>query len=234
MALCVCGDITCEQVEEVCDRVLKYVPMPSLERIYPEEPNCVRNEFVSKKMRVSMPMFSVGIKDSDCPMTGKELMKKRAEYCIILDLIFDKSAPFYMRMYESGLIDSSFSYEYEGHETFALCGISGFSENPREVYAQIRDEIERYRKNGFDKEAFERIKRANYAHTIGLFNSTEEIANELVSAVFEGGNILEFPSVVAEVSLEDVEKRLRNSFGADSFTLSEIYPIEDGTETKND
>lgn len=224
MALCVCGDIDCEQVEEVCDRVLKYVKAPEAERIYPSEPDGVYKEFVTKKMQVSMPMFFVGIKDNECPMSGRELMKKRAEYCILLDLMFDKSTDFYNELYESGLVDSSFSYEYEGHETFAISEISGCSENPDQVYKKIRDHIALCKKNGFSKEDFERIKRANYAHSIGVFNSTEDIANELISCVFEDADMLDFPQIVADVTFEDINNRLKTAFADNAFTLSTVYP----------
>jgi len=230
MALCVCGKVTPSEVCAVCDKILKHIPAQSIERIYPSEPEGVKSEFVTKHLSVSMPMFSVGIKDNDCPMCGRELLKKRAEYSIILDMIFDKSAPFYTRMYESGLIDSSFSYGYEGHETFAHCEISGCSEDPEKVYAEIKAEIAKYHENCFDKEAFERVKRANYAHILRLFNSTEEISNELIGCVFEDTNILDYPSVMASVTFEDVCARFEKSFSENGFVLSRVLPIEDGKE----
>ncbi len=230
MVLCVCGDIEPEDVEKVCDKVLSQAKEVQVERIYPTEPKEVKQEFVTKKMRVSMPMFSIGIKDNESPMSGKALMKKRAEYCILLDLLFDKSTDFYNKMYESGFIDSSFAYEYEGHETFAMSEIAGCSENPKEVYRQVREHIRNAKKNGFDRGDFERIKRANYAHTIGMFNSTDEIANELVACVFEDCNILDFPAVVSDVSFEDIERRLKSAFDDNSFTLSAIYPLDEAKE----
>ncbi len=224
MALCVCGDVEVSDVEKVCDKVLTYVEAPKFERIYPVEPDGVKEEFVSKKMKVSMPMFSIGIKDNESPMSGKALMKKRAEYCILLDLMFDKSTKFYNEMYESGLIDSSFAYEYEGHETFAMSEIAGCSKDPMEVYKKVREYIKACKENGFEMEDFERIKRANYAHTIGMFNSTDEISNELVSCVFEDCDILDFPRIVAEVTFEDIQSRLSKAFLDNSFTLSTVYP----------
>ncbi len=226
MALCVCADVTPEQVKEVCDKVLEFVPPKKIERIYPKEQKSVCKERVSKRLQVSMPMFAIGIKDNNCPMSGKELVKKRAQYDIILDLIFDKSAPFYTKLYNMGLIDSSFSYDFEGHETFSHCEISGCSENPEKVYELVKEEIAHYKKNGFDKEAFERIKRANYAHILRLFNSTDDIANEFIGCVFEDSDILDYPTVMAEVTFEDINKRFMENFDEDCFALSTIVPLE--------
>lgn len=224
MALVVSGRVTPEEVERVCDKVLKFTPAPEKQRIYPDEPKGVNAEFVTKKMPVSMPMFSVGIKDNTCPMTGKDLGKKRASYGILMDMMFSKSAPFYTRLMDEGLIDSGFSFAYEGHESFGYAELSGNSDEPRRVYEEIKKEIEFYKHNGLDREAFERIKRANFAHLLRMFNSTDDIANEMVSALFDGLDILDYPEICASVTFEDVTKLLHENFS--EFTLSEIYPLK--------
>ena len=223
MVLVVSGKVTAEEVEKVCDKMLSYKKAPEIERIYPKEPKEVNKEFVTRKMQVSMPMFSVGIKDNTCPMTGKELGKKRAAYGILMDMMFSKSAPFYTRLMDEGVIDSGFSFAYEGHETFGYAELSGNSDEPRRVYEEIKKEIGFYKENGLDREAFERIKRANYAHLLRMFNSTDDIANEMVSAVFDGLDILDYPEICASVTFEDVTKLLHEGFS--EFTLSEIYPL---------
>ena len=224
MALVVSGKVTPDEVEKVCDKVLKFTPAPKKQRIYPNEPKEVNAEFVTKKMPVSMPMFSVGIKDNSCPMTGKELGKKRAAYGILMDMMFSKSAPFYTRLMDEGLIDSGFSFAYEGHESFGYAELAGNSDEPRRVYEEIKKEIEFYKQNGLDREAFERIKRANFAHLLRMFNSTDDIANEMVSSLFDGLDILDYPEICASVTFEDVTKLLMENFS--EFTLSEIYPLQ--------
>lgn len=224
MTLVVCGRVTPEEVERVCDKVLQYKKAPEIERIYPDEPKGVNKEIVTKKMPVSMPMFSVGIKDNTCPMTGKELGKKRAAYGILMDLMFSKSAPFYTRLMDEGLIDSGFSFAYEGHETFGYAELSGNSDRPEKVFEEIKKEVAYYKENGLDRDAFERIKRANFAHLLRMFNSTDDIANEMVSALFDGLDILDYPEICAGVTFEDVTKLLHENFC--EFTLSEIHPLQ--------
>lgn len=225
MALCVCGDITPEAVNEVCDKVLVNVPAKPVKRIYPEEPKGRFKEFVSKKLEVSMPMFAVGIKDNDCPASGEKLARKQACYDILLDMIFGKSARFYTQMYESGLIDSSFSYDYECSETFAHCEISGCAENPEEVYGRIREEIRYFKKNGLNREDFERIKRANYAQSLRVFNSTDDTANEFLVYKFAGFDLLDYPQVISDTHFEDVCALLENNFDENDFVLSTVLPL---------
>ena len=224
MVLVVSGNVSEEEIEKVCDKMLTFKKAPEIERIYPDEPEHVNKEFVTRKMPVAMPMFCVGIKDNKSPMSGKELGKKRATYGILLDMMFSKSAPFYTRLMDEGLIDSGFSFSYEAHETFGYAELSGNSDDPRRVFEEIKKEVEFYKQNGLDREAFERIKRANFAHLLRMFNSTDDIANEMVSAVFDGLDILDYPEICDSVTFEEVTKLLDENFS--QFTLSEIYPLD--------
>ena len=224
MVLIVSGNVSEEEIEKVCDKMLSYKKAPEIKRIYPDEPEHVNKEFVTRKMPVAMPMFCVGIKDNKSPMSGKDLGKKRAAYGILLDMMFSKSAPFYTRLMDEKLIDSGFSFSYEAHETFGYSELSGNSNEPRRVFEEIKKEIEFYKQNGLDREAFERIKRANFAHLLRMFNSTDDIANEMVSAVFDGLDILDYPEICDSVTFEDVTKLLCENFC--EFTLSEIYPLD--------
>ena len=226
MALVVCGRVEKERVEQICDKILKFAPAPETTRIYPDEPSHVNKSRITKKMQVASPIYSVGIKDNDCPCSSKALARKKAEYEILLDLMFSKSAPFYTRMTKASLMDSDFSIAYDGHETFGYCELSGSAKDPFVVFEEIKKEIAYYKENGFDDESFERIKRARYASLLHMFNSTEEISNEMISAIFDGTDILDYPEICASITKSDVEKRLRDWFSPDCFTLSEIYPLD--------
>jgi Predicted Zn-dependent peptidases len=225
MALCVCADIDPETVEKTADKLLSEAPEVSFKRIFPEEPKQVNQKNIEQPLQVSMPLFAIGIKDPDVNLSGKDLMKKNAEYDILLELIFGKSAPFYTKLYESGLINSSFSYDYESHLNFAHCEISGYSNNPDQVYAEICKEIVRVQTSGFAAAEFERVKRVIYAQNIRVFNSTDDIANDFLSYIFTSGDMLDYPSVIAEVTLSDIEKRFSESFLEEYFVLSKILPI---------
>lgn len=225
MALCVCGDMDPQDVLEVCDKYLKDAPEISPKRIFPDEPETVFKKEITQKLSVSMPVFSVGIKDANQPSTGKALAKKQAEYEIILELIFGKSSPFYTRLYEEGLINNAFSAGYEGHTNFGFCEISGYSNEPDKVYEQILEEIEKYKKSGFDKEDFERVKRVFYAANLRYFNSTEDIANEFLTHVFRDFDMLEYPIVISEVTLDNVTSRFKKDFVEDRIVLSKVLPL---------
>ena len=58
-----------------------------------------------------------------------------------------------------------------------------------------------------------------------MFNSTDDIANEFISYLFHGFDMLEYPEVIASVTLEDVTRRFNEDFIEDRIVLSKILPL---------
>ncbi len=225
MALCVCGNISPDEVLDVCDRLLFPAKDISPKRIFPDEPEHVYQKEISQKLKVSMPLFAVGVKDTNQPETGKALAKKQAEYEIILELLFGKATDFYTELYENGLINSAFSTGFEAHTNFGFCEISGYSNDPDKVFEKITQRIEKAKSDGFSPEDFERTKRMLYALNIRIFNSTESIANEFISYIFSDFDMLDYPEVILGITYEDIEKRLRECFTEEKIVLSKILPM---------
>ena len=226
MALCVCGDLAPETVEQVCDKVLPTAPETEVERLYPDEPEEVAQKEIVQRMQVSMPMFSVGIKGTRQFEEGEPLARRNAEMNILLRVLFGKGSDFYTRLYAKGLLNSSFSCAYDAHAAFSYGEIAGLSEKPDEVYDEIKKEIAAYRAHGVGKEEFERAKKALYAHSVRVFDSTDDIANSFLSGIFSGCGLLDEPTVISRVTLEDVNERLADSFDDKYFVLSKILPLE--------
>ena len=63
-----------------------------------------------------------------------------------------------------------------------------------------------------------------YAEYIKSFDSTEEIANTLLSFVLEGAEYFSYPAVLEAVTLSYVEELLATLFDPAKITLSVIVP----------
>lgn len=96
---------------------------------------------------------------------------------------------------------------------------------PDKVYAEILSEIERFRRDGFNRDDFERAKRVFYASCIRAFNSTEEIANEFLTFAFHGCDMLDYPEIVTSVTLDDIRRRFE-TITEDKIVLSKILPSD--------
>ena len=225
MHLCISGNITPEQIKKTADKILLKSPPFEIERYEYEEPKKINKTVAEKKLKVSKPLFNIGIKDCETGIYGKELAKKSAETDILTNMLFNKSSDFYTKLYSSGKINNKFSTGSEYHPEYGHWIFSGESENPAEVMDEIIKELETQIKTGLDRENFERCKRAGYAASVTIFDNTENIANAFINCVQKGYDILDLPKIIESVSFEDAASRLRRIFKKENFILSVINPI---------
>lgn len=228
MMLIVCGDVTVDEVNEVCDKVLREQAPVEIVREYPEEKAEVympRNEYA---MQVAKPLFAIGIKDVDIPDDPNERLKKSATADILNDVLFGKSGEFYNRLYEEGLLSSSFSAGYSICRSYAYNALFGESSDPDTVFARFKECAEDAGKNGLDREDFERSKRALYAAMIKWFDSTDDIANNFLSFKLDDGDLLDYVDIIRTVTYEDATALLDAAYKDEYYSLAIVKPLGEG------
>ncbi len=227
MALVVCGNITPEAVVAGADRVLPAtkVQKEEVRRIYPTEPASVRRTRVEKKMQVAKPIFNIGVKDNVLPKEPAERLRRDLCVTLLNEILFSQSGPFYATLFEQGLISHSFSHGYSSSERFAFNCISGESDNPEAVYDFLMDYLDGVKKTGLSTEDFERCRRVMYADEIRAYDSTDEIANRLLSFVFDGSELFDVPTVLASITKEELEELLHTIYQPQYFAMSVVRPL---------
>ena len=65
-----------------------------------------------------------------------------------------------------------------------------------------------------------------YAEFVKSFDSTESIANNLLSFTFEGCELLSYADILESVTFEDVKNLFATAFDREKITLSVILPLE--------
>lgn len=227
MALVVCGNITPEAVVAVADRVLPAtkVQKEEVRRIYPTEPASVRRTRVEKKMQVAKPIFNIGVKDNVLPKEPAERLRRDLCVTLLNEILFSQSGPFYATLFEQGLISHAFSHGYSSSERFAFNCISGESDNPEAVYDFLMDYLDGVKKTGLSTEDFERCRRVMYADEIRAYDSTDEIANRLLSFVFDGSELFDVPTVLASITKEELEELLHTIYQTQFFAMSVVRPL---------
>ena len=230
MMLIVCGDVDINEVNEVCDKVLKEQAPADIIRDYPEEKAEVFMPRVECEMQVSKPLFAVGIKDTHIPDCPIERMKKAAGMDILNDVLFGKSGEFYNKLYEEGIISGSLDVGYGICKSYANNSIFGEGTDPDEVFARFKICVESAKEKGLPKEDFERSKRALYAAMIRWFDSTEDIANNFLQFKLDDGDLLDYADAIAGVTYEDVTELLNLAFKDEYYSLAIVNPLK--TEDK--
>ncbi len=197
-----------------------------IEKIFPEEPKTVCKKYTEQSLSVSMPLFMIGFKDTDLGMSGDELLKKYIEVMILERMLFGKGTKLYRELYEGGLINDSFSWEYTVQKEYGHCTIDGESSDPKAVFNAVLDEIDRQRESGLSKEDFTRIKKVFWGEYIKTFNDIEEYAHTFMTLHMMDVDIFHYNAVYEGITFEDIEKRFNNLFVRDAAALSVVNPID--------
>lgn len=220
MVLCVTGNVTVDEVLEICDKELKENQQHEITNYFEDEPYEIVKPYIEQKLTVSVPLFNLGFKErvSDKMLTAKE----NAEIDILLTMLFSPSSELYSELLEEGLINSSFSYEvFEGPGYFSIL-FGGESRNPEKAAEKIKDYISKVKSEGISEEDFEASKRACYGDSLSSLNNIESIANSLVNSHFSENEFFEYTDSLADVTFEDVESRLNKILDINNCALSVV------------
>ncbi|MBQ3072928.1 MAG: insulinase family protein [Oscillospiraceae bacterium] len=219
--LCVAGDVDPETVERIASEVLRGSRRPAPERDYgaPEDPVCPTAR-VTDTMEISMPTFVLGCK-ADAP---KSPMRAEMIGDLAADCLFGSSTPFYRKLYESGLIDGSFSAGYEGMKGIGMFSAGGSSREPDAVADAIFAEARRVAENGLDSELFLRQKKATLGRLLRSLDSFEELCSRSCSHFFEGEEFFRSEEVFRSVEQSEVEQFIRDVLLPERSAISVILP----------
>lgn len=220
MALAVAGNVTVEQVLKIADKMLKKKECKQIERKFQKEPAEVVEDTVVRNLSVAMPIFAIGYKEDI--KTPCRTLKQSIESNILLDIIAGSTSSLYEDMLKDGLINTGFETEFFEGYGYSAHIFSGESTNYNEVRKRINREIERLMLEGIDRATFERIKKKHYGNFIMSFNDIDALSNALIGAYFNGDGIYDQIKILESITVEDVERRLREAFNTKNSSMSII------------
>lgn len=220
MCLAVVGDVTPEQVIGVCDKMLEKAEPLSIERSFEDEPREIACSYAEYNLAMSMPVFSFGYKE-ECKELTQDL-RKMIEVNILLEILAGDTSELYNKMFDNGLINTSFSKEYFTGFGYEAILFDGESVNPQAVADEIKKAVASLKANGIDDEQFENARRSLYGREIMEYNDIDSIANAVISAHFNGYSVFDAMEIYKSVTKEDIEKRLENMMMEEYSALSVV------------
>ena len=225
MILTVVGPVDVARVIEAARHVLPREGGPVIQRDYGEESMEVAEKETCMQMDVSSPQFLVGYKCRPAE-EGEAYLRLAAIGDMACDILLGDSSPLYLRLYDEGLINTSFGGSFEMLPGVAYLYAGGDSKDARRVKQEIEKEALRLVTEGVDEEFYERIRRASFGANLRGLNSFENIAVSLTEGYFRGYDPLLFPQVFDTITKKDIEDFLRENIVESRAVLSEIIPRE--------
>ena len=223
MILTVVGDVDPVHVVDRARRILPREGGAVIPRDYGDEPETVAQAETSRTMEVSCPQFLAGFKCRPAG-EGEDYMRLAVIGDIACDILLGDSSPLYLRLYDQGLINTSFGGSFEMMPGIAYLYAGGDSKDARTVAAEIQKEADRLVREGIDEAFYQQVTRAAFGSNLRGLNSFENIAVSLTEGYFHGYDPFRFPEVFDSITKEDVTAFLRDNIRAERMVLSEIVP----------
>ena len=180
---------------------------------------------IAVSMEVAMPMFNLAFK---CESLGKGEKAIRTEMVADLaaEALFGESSELYLRLYEQGLIDSSFGGGFETIDGCAMLLCSGDSQDPRAVREAILAQGRVLAEQGVPEETFQRMKRSALGRRIRSLDSFDATCFRVCAYHFSDFDYFRFPEVYRSITAGEIRDFLDQVIRPERCSLSVVNPLE--------
>ncbi|CAI9390740.1 MULTISPECIES: EF-P 5-aminopentanol modification-associated protein YfmH [Bacillaceae] len=202
----------------------EYTNHSEIQRKFEEEPKHVNKEKQVLKMNVHTSKCLVGIKGIDVEQSGKEMMKQEWSINLLLDFLFSESSENYQNLFQEGLIDDTFSYDYTQEHGFGFAMIGGDTSDPDRLEAAIKEILMKAKTGDFASETLERTKKKKIGAFLRAINSPEYIANQFTRYAFNEMNLFDVVPTVEEITVEDIKNAATKLLEEDRITTCQVVP----------
>jgi len=226
MVIFIIGDIDFEKAVTIIEENQKHIEKAEHEisRIRIKEPSIVNKNLIEENLSVSIPLFNIGFKDLDIGYDGEKLVSKEICTNILLEMLYGNSSDFYEQLYEEGLINDSFGFQYLGYRDYGYAIIAGESNNPKEVHKRILQKVEDILKKGISEEDFIRAKKKLMGYFIMDLNSIDNVATSFIAYLYKNYIMFNYLDTLEGINMHDLEKRCKEFLKEDNCCLSIINP----------
>ncbi len=195
-----------------------------IQRQFADEPVTVSEKKKVLKMNVHTSKCMIGIKESNPIRQGEELLKHELTVNILLDLLFGKSSDHYQKLYDDGLIDETFAYDYTGENGFGFAMLGGDTSEPDKLAERVKDILLQFDPSSIKEEDLERIKKKKIGSFLRALNSPEFIANQFTRYAFNNMDLFEVTPQLEKITLDDLKNVAAEFIKEEAFTICQVVP----------
>ncbi|WP_456271485.1 EF-P 5-aminopentanol modification-associated protein YfmH [Bacillus sp. AK031] len=212
------------QVRENQDKK-DYKEMDEIQRTFEDEPVEAAEKKQILHMNVQTPKCLVGVKALDTDSQGEEMLINELTMNIALDMLFGKSSENYFSLYNDGLIDETFHYDFTQEQGFGFAILGGDTEKPDELADRIKEILLNASEgNSLTEEALKRTKKKKIGAFLRAINSPEYIANQFTRYAFNEMDLFNVVPALEKITFNDVRTVVSRYFDEKRFTVCQVLP----------
>lgn len=202
-----------------------FVPAETIQRIFPEETIHDIKPYDFIKMSVNRPKSIVGVKGLNEVPTGIKALEYKTTMDLLLTLLFGPTSANYLNLYDKGIIDDSFSYEFNLDRTFHFVDVSGdtkdsaaFSEEIKKMLLSAKDSLE------LTEENLTTVKKRMIGQELQALNSLEYIANQFSQPIYGEATLFDIVPIIENITLAEIKDAAAEFMIEDHMTTFHILP----------
>lgn len=184
----------------------KFAEAQPIKRRFPEEgaDDIVRESTLA--MTVSRPKVILGVKGLDeVPADGFERMRYKTAINLLLQLLIGNTSQSYLTLYNEGLLDDSFSFEFSLDRSFHFADFGGDSDQPEQLADRLEEILRDFAKNPeVSEENLSLLKKKMIGKYFQSLNSLEYIANQFSQSLSGDTTLFDQLAVIESIELADV------------------------------
>ena len=227
MILCVVGDVDPDRVAEIATEILGAEPRSVGQKIMDwQEEMTTTGENPKVSMEVAMPTFQLGFKCEPVGI-GPEAIRQEIIGDLAAEALFGESSQLYLRLYEEGLIDTSFGGGFETIDGMAMLLCSGDSDDPEAVRDAILEEVGRLAKTGLDEQHFTRMKRSAFGRRVRDLDSFDSTCFRMCAYHMGGYDYFKFPELYQQITRSELVQFLIRTVQPQRCSLSIVDPLKE-------
>lgn len=209
MTLSIIGNINPEEVlgwikeNQAAKEFPTFTPV---QRFLPEENADHIQPFRSIEMPVNRPKAIVGIRGFEPHQGNASDLRFRIAMEFLMKMLFGPTSSNYLKLYDVGLSDDSFSYEFSFERSFDFLSVGGDTKDP-DGLTEVLKEILLSAKNSSEmtEENFQLVKKRSIGQMLQALNSIEYIAHQFIESNYGEANVFDIIPIMEEISLEELQ-----------------------------
>jgi predicted Zn-dependent peptidase len=201
-----------------------YKDQPEIKRHFENEPDHVAEKKQVIKMNVQNSKCLVGVKAKQTERSGNDMLKHELTINVMLDYLFGKSSKHYEALYNEGLIDDTFMYDYTEESNFGFAMVGGDTSEPDRLADRITDIMLSMKNEQISEEQLQRIKKKKIGSFLRAVNSPEYIANQFTRYAFNQMNLFDVVPMLESITVQDIENVVHDFIDENCFTVCQVVP----------
>ncbi|HFD0537100.1 insulinase family protein [Enterococcus faecium] len=208
MVLFVVGKMETEKLMKLIrenQEAKNFPPKQEIVRYFPENTKEIIKQS-ALEAAITRDKFVLGIKGLDTlPQEGTELLRYKTAINLLFQMILGNTSRNYLAMYNQGIIDDSFGFEFSLDREFHFADFSGDTDEPEKAAEKVKEII-----LGFadDPEVSEMnldlLKKKMLGQYFQSLNSIEYIANQFTQGLFGDRTLFDLPEIIDSIQMKDV------------------------------